>query len=121
MLSLHMLYSYIAYLCNLSFFCLLIQPARGTPSPLPAVSKTGKSVFALLSYIGIIHQTAPQLLSRCEIIVTVRFFSSINFQLYYNTFLGKITCESFTSAVHKFGRCLKFYPTFILFSCSFRT
>ena len=60
MSSLHMLYSYIAYLCNLSFFCLLIQPVRGTPSPLPAVSKTGKSALVFLSYIRTFHQTAPQ-------------------------------------------------------------
>ena len=67
------------------------NPGHSTRSDTSACSiKQEKSVLILLCYI---------------------WTSSIRwkfYQSYYNTLLGKIMCESFTSAVHEFGRCLNF-------------
>ena len=123
MSSLHISYSVIAYLCNLSFPCLINPPARGTQSPRPAVSKTEKWVHVLLSYIYW-NISKKQLINFLHVICKIIVSFTLShlwkfFQMFYSTLSGKVTCEIFTSAVYKFGRCLNFYQACILYSFSF--
>ena len=99
------------------------NPACSWQSVTNACSIQNRKISSCsLVYIGTIHQTAPQLFQQHtynQNFHLIPFIYELFPSIFYNTLIGKITCLSVTSAVHKFGRCLKFYHSCILYSYSF--
>ena len=119
-------FTYVVFLYRIplqSLFPLLVNPACSWHSVTTACSIQNRTISSCsLILIGTFHQTAPRSFQRTMTIIVSFTFSHLwtFFQSFYNNLLGKIMCETLTSAVHNFGRCLKFYQACVLYSYSFR-